>query len=64
MIEPFNRLNANISCLGNHELDGGIDKAKELIDQTNCPWVLSNLIEKNKGNRPIAGVEPYHVLEH
>ena len=26
MIKPFNRLNVDISCLGNHELDNGIDK--------------------------------------
>ena len=64
MILPFNRLNVDISCLGNHELDHGIDKAKELIAKTNCPWIMSNLLDKNDGGRPIAGVAPYHVLEH
>ena len=27
MIVPFNRLNVDISCLGNHELDLGIEHA-------------------------------------
>ena len=64
MVKPFNRLNVNISCLGNHELDMGLAKARELIDQTNCPWILSNLLEKDKGLKPVCGLEPMHVLEH
>jgi len=49
MIAPFNRLNVDISCLGNHELDRGIEYAAKLIGQTNCPWILSNLLEKSTG---------------
>ena len=64
MIKPFNRLNVDISCLGNHELDNGIEKCAELIAQTNCPWILSNLLETEKGNRPISGVEPCRIVEH
>ena len=64
MVKPFNRLNVNISCLGNHELDMGLAKARELIDQTNCPWILSNLLEKDKGLKPVCGLEPMHVFEH
>ena len=64
MIMPFNRLNCDIACLGNHELDGGIQKCTELVGKTNCPWVLSNMVEIDKGNRPLAGVHAYYVLEH
>ena len=64
IIEPFNRLNVDVSCLGNHELDMGIPKAQELIAQTNCPWILSNFIEKDKEMKPIAGLEPTHIVEH
>jgi 2',3'-cyclic-nucleotide 2'-phosphodiesterase (5'-nucleotidase family) len=35
-----------------------------LIAQTNCPWILSNLLETEKGNRPISGVEPCRIVEH
>ena len=56
MVFPFEQLNVDVSCLGNHELDLGIDKAEELIKKTSCTWILSNMIEIDKGNRPIAGV--------
>lgn len=42
----------------------GIDHAKTLIAQTSCPWIMSNLFEKDKDMQPLAGVQPYHVMEH
>ena len=45
MIMPFNRMNVDISCLGNHELDNGCENAKQLIAETNCPWIMSNFLE-------------------
>lgn len=64
MVFPFEQFDVNISCLGNHELDMGIDHAKTLIAQTSCPWIMSNLFEKDKDMQPLAGVQPYHVMEH
>ena len=64
MIYPFSQFSVDISCLGNHELDRGIEHAENMLAQTNCPWILSNLFEKEKDNRPIAGVEKFKVLEH
>ena len=46
MILPFNRANVDISCLGNHDTDRGLEKAGELIEQTNCPWIITNLLSK------------------
>ena len=63
MVLPFNRMNVDISCLGNHELDFGIEKAEALIKKTNCPWILSNLVETDKNDRPMAGVLKNKVLE-
>lgn len=31
MILPFNQMNVDISCLGNHELDMGLDQGKHLV---------------------------------
>ncbi len=31
MILPFEKLNVDVSCLGNHELDLGIEKCQELL---------------------------------
>jgi|TARA_B110000285_G_C15097596_1_gene603022 5'-nucleotidase len=64
MILPFNRMNVDVSCLGNHELDISIERAMELIAQTNCPWIMSNLVESDKEMRPVADVLPYKVLEN
>ena len=64
MIDPFNKLNVDISCLGNHELDNGFEHAEKLVKKTNCPWILSNLEDKSKGNKPLAGVLPHLCLEH
>lgn len=63
MIFPFDKLNVDVSCVGNHELDKGIDKAYELIKRTKSTWVMSNLLEIDKNYKPIAGAKPYHIIE-
>ena len=62
MIKPFNRMNVDISCIGNHDFDHGLKVLKNLIDQTTSPWILSNLVYKSSG-KPMLDVNPYHVLE-
>ena len=64
MIYPFEQFNVNISCLGNHELDRGIEHAELMLAETSCPWILSNLFQKDHDMRPIAGVDKWKVLEH
>ena len=64
MIVPFNRLNVDISCLGNHELDLGIEHAMDLMKQTNCPWIMTNLVDKSNGFKPIADIGDMHILDH
>jgi 2',3'-cyclic-nucleotide 2'-phosphodiesterase (5'-nucleotidase family) len=63
MIKPFNRMNIDASCLGNHELEHDIEHGEELIKQTNCPWLMTNLLETDKDNRPIAGCEAFTIIE-
>ena len=62
MVVPFNSLNVDISCVGNHEVDMGIEHAKSLIAKTNCPWILSNIIQKDSGKQ-FCDVEPFHIIE-
>lgn len=64
MIEPFNMLNVDVSCIGNHDIDMGIDHASRLMQKTNCPWVLSNIVETDKDGKPLCGAEPFKVIEH
>ena len=63
MVMPFEQLNVDISCLGNHELDHGMDQAIALMKKTSCPWILTNLVNKSDG-KPIANCEPYKIIEH
>ena len=63
MIKPFNMMNVNISCLGNHELELGLKNGKKLIEQTNCPWIMTNLFEISTGMKPIIGLPQYHILK-
>ena len=56
MIKPFNRMNVDISCLGNHELDNGCENAKQLIAETKCPWIMSNFLEIDQECQPILGL--------
>jgi len=55
-------MSVDISCLGNHELDRGYETAKKLIDKTNCPWIISNLVDKTT-KKPVLGLAPYHMSE-
>ena len=63
MIKPFNRMNVDVSCLGNHELETGIEEAVNLIKQTNCPWVMSNLIDLDEDSKPLADCEAFSIIE-
>ena len=64
MIKPFNQMNVDISCVGNHEIERGVQVGKKLIESTNCPWVLTNLVERSKDMKPLFGVKAFHVMEH
>lgn len=50
-----------MACLGNHDLDFGIERAIELNSQTNFPWLLSNLHASD--GSPLAGTKDTHVIE-
>lgn len=58
-------MNVDISCLGNHELDKGQIVAKELIEQTNCEWVISNLhVQDGEEEKVMLDLKPYQVIHH
>lgn len=51
-----------VACIGNHELDNGIDVMKKRIAETNFPWLVSNMFDKATG-RPIGDVQVTHIEE-
>jgi hypothetical protein len=64
MIEAFNQLNVNVACIGNNDLAMGLNHAGELMKKTNCPWVISNIVDQSNEGKPICGVSPFEVIEH
>ena len=61
MVEVFNSLNVQVSCLGNHDLDFGIAKMQELTAKTtSCKWIMSNL---NVEGRPVGNLETFVTKE-
>jgi 5'-nucleotidase len=43
MIPFLDKLGCHVACVGNHDFDFGTDRLKELIDQTNFPWLITNI---------------------
>ena len=62
MVKVYNALNIEVSCLGNHELDFGIDGMLDVLKQCNSPWIISNL--KMPGGDTIGGLNRIHIAEH
>lgn len=56
--------------VGNHDLDNGIEVLKQRVAETNFPWIISNVWEKQttaahdetKQRTAIAGLKSIHVL--
>lgn len=45
----LNALNVQVSCLGNHDLDFGVEHFRSLIEKCNFPWLVANVIDKETG---------------
>ena len=46
MIPFLQRAKINVACVGNHDLDFGLERFKELSDLSGFPWLLSNILWK------------------
>ena len=73
MIEVFKRLNVKVSCLGNHEMDFGLERMEELIKKTQpTTWVMSNIVEIKMNDRTgktiredlTRGLHRYKIINH
>lgn len=49
MVRPLNSFKIDLACMGNHDLDYPFEQIKILKDQTNFPWLLSNIRDKLTG---------------
>ena len=53
MVPSFNKCNVEVACIGNHDLDFGIEQMDKVLKQTmqpegNCQWIMSNLVPQDK----------------
>ena len=44
-------MNVDVACIGNHDLDFGVNQMMKCLNQTmqphgKCEWIVSNLVEK------------------
>ena len=70
MVVPFNRMEVDVACIGNHDLDFGINKMMKCLNQTmapqgKCTWIMTNLVEKGKaeGDVSLGGIKRWTVVE-
>lgn len=59
MVTSFNRCGVDVACIGNHDLDFGIEQMDKVLRKTmqphgNCQWVMTNLVPEDK---PLDGPE-------
>lgn len=63
MIPFLDRFKVDVACVGNHDLDYGIDRFIQLKEKCNFPWLLTNVIDaETKG--PLADALDHVILEH
>ncbi|XP_022779638.1 5'-nucleotidase-like isoform X2 [Stylophora pistillata] len=62
MIPILNALNVHVAVFGNHDFDFGVDELMEFSAATNCPWLLSNVIDNVTGKQLAGGIIK-HIIE-
>ena len=59
MVPALNALETTVSCLGNHDLDFGVDQFKYLAKLCKFPWLCANVLDPALGeNVPLGNCKP------
>ncbi len=61
MVPVLNAIGIEAACIGNHDLDYGIEELTDLIRGTNFPWMMSNMGDRHTG-RLLADAKETHVV--
>lgn len=54
MVDALNGLGLSAACVGNHDLDFGVENLERARERSNFPWLLSNCNARETGE-PLAG---------
>ncbi|CAH1714900.1 unnamed protein product [Chironomus riparius] len=63
MIPVLNKVGTACAVFGNHDFDHGLDVLSKWVEQTNFPWLMSNVIDNETG-RPLGNGKISHILNH
>ncbi|EEH16725.1 hypothetical protein PABG_06812 [Paracoccidioides brasiliensis Pb03] len=64
MVPFLNQIGTDVACVGNHDLDFGIDQFRHLRSQCKFPWLLANVLDPALGEGvPLANCAATHMLE-
>jgi len=63
MIEVLNKMNIAVACVGNHDLDFGVENLNNQILASNFPWLCSNCWHADTG-KPLGDAEEAVVVCH
>ncbi|THH05733.1 hypothetical protein EW145_g4582 [Phellinidium pouzarii] len=62
MVPVINELAPDVAVTGNHDFDFGYPHLTKLLNDTNFPWLLSNIIDTTTGKVPSV-LHEFHVIE-
>ncbi|XP_011186253.1 mannosylglucosyl-3-phosphoglycerate phosphatase isoform X3 [Zeugodacus cucurbitae] len=63
MLPVLKRTGTHCAVFGNHDFDHGLDVLVNLIKNTDFPWLMSNVVDKETG-RPLGGGKVTHTMLH
>lgn len=61
MVEALNEMDLTVNGVGNHEYDYGPERAAELLEDSEFPWVVANLLTED--DEPVPGTERWVTEE-
>ena len=63
MVPALNTLDTTIACLGNHDLDFGVEQFQYLASQCQFPWLCANVLDPALGdNVPLGNCKRTYML--
>eukprot|EP00343_Euplotes_focardii_P012217 CAMPEP_0205834460 /NCGR_PEP_ID=MMETSP0206-20130828/50775_1 /ASSEMBLY_ACC=CAM_ASM_000279 /TAXON_ID=36767 /ORGANISM="Euplotes focardii, Strain TN1" /LENGTH=396 /DNA_ID=CAMNT_0053141477 /DNA_START=173 /DNA_END=1364 /DNA_ORIENTATION=- len=63
MVPFLERFKVDVACVGNHDLDYGVDRFIELKGKTEFPWLLTNVFD-SKTKLPLGETLDHIIIEH
>lgn len=58
----LNAIGVDVACLGNHDLDFGLEVMYQRVQECNFPWICSN-VKCTQSGEPLDGIMEYVILE-